>query len=172
MKQFLMILALLFVFPGSSLPAKACSYCDKIERLRADTKKVKPDALDAKTIDRQLDLLKQGIELILAVLKDKPSLPAADRARVVEIMALVNPYDYQYLLAERLLEEASKSQVEEIFREIDRQEKARKISAEVADDLRISIGVAENSAEHGTDPEAPAPDEAASVSPRKKPAKQ
>ena len=171
MKQLMMILALLISFPAASLPAKAnsCSYCGKIEALRRDTKSVKPDALDAKTIRRQLDLLDQGINLILLVLREKPALPEADLARIVEVMSLVNPYDYQYLMGERFLEKATKSQVERVFEEIDRQEKSKALSAQAADELRIALGTAEDSAERGTDPDAPGADEVLPPVPARKP---
>lgn len=144
----------LMIASVTSFAADNCSYCGEMEKLKAGFAKVKPDAMNNATIDRQNDLVDKSLALIQKVLKEKKDFPVADMRRVIPFLGIVVTYDYQNLVADELLDQLH-PHADRFFQEVTRMEKERAITSERADEIRIAIGTAEAVAEDGTDPQAP-----------------
>lgn len=166
MKALIFTLMLL-PLAGSAFGADGCSYCPEMDRLKAEFAKVKPDPMDNATIDHQDDLVEKSLDLMLKVIKDHPAFPAADMRRVIPFLGLVVTYDYQNLVADELLD-SMKRHERRFFRELTAMEKEGAVSATMADEIRVAIGVAEAVREDGTDPKpVPVPTPRPSTAPQK-----
>lgn len=144
-----------FVFVSLlSLPlaaeAKACSYCGKMEAIKQTMAKVKPEAMNAKTIDQQDKLVEDAADLLLKVFKENKKLPEADLQRIIPFVGQVIRYDYQNILAGELLD-VMEPQLDRFFEYVTKFEKSGVINQKTADEIRVSIGTAESVREDGTD---------------------
>ncbi len=158
MKKFV-ILGLFSAFVLEAAFAVDCTYCQRMDTLKAGFSRVVPDSMNNETIDRQNELVDGTTDLVLEVVRSSSRLPQADLERIVGLLAIAAPYDYENSMSERILV-VLKPQIESFFSEITRQLKAGKLTAKQADDLRISMGTAEQvQMQGGTDPFAPAIDE-------------
>lgn len=138
--------------------ANDCSYCGKATEIKKEFSKVKPDSMNAKTIDKQNALVDRSISLIKEVIKKNPKVPDRDMRNIISLMAVAVDYDYQNLMSEDILGLMS-SEIERFFKTIDAMEKNKKLSSKQADELRTAMAVAEEVGKTGSDPEAPAEDE-------------
>jgi hypothetical protein len=161
-RLFLSVLMALAVGPAFA-KASDCSYCDRLEKVKISARKLKPDSMNEKTIDQQIALVEQTADVLIEVLKKHKQVPAKDLERMVQALAVALPFDYENYLAD-LLVGTLKSRVQQFFDEVDRQEKAKKLTAAQADEIRTALGVSEQVIKHGQDPEAPGADE---LAPRK-----
>jgi hypothetical protein len=148
MKKFL-LLNLIFLLLGiSSAFASDCSYCGKLDRLKARFARVTPDPMNEKTIDLQDELLGQTEGMIKEIAKRGPS--DKDVERIVSLLAVAVPFDYSESLGEGLYH-TYKPFSDRLYAEVRRQEKERRLSADQAKEIIINIATGENTIENGTD---------------------
>jgi hypothetical protein len=127
-----------------------CSYCAGMEKLKSGFAKVKPDAMNEKTIDRQNELVDSSADLLKPVMKDVAKLSAEDWKRILSFLGIVVRYDYQNLVADELLPVMGPGR-ETFFSELKKAEKAGTLKQADADEIRVSFGTAEAIQERGND---------------------
>lgn len=149
MKTFWLILVLL-ISPAAGFAAD-CSYCAEMKRIEEGFSQVKPDPMNAKTIDRQNALVDDGVKVLAQAFRNGQS---ADFERVIPFFALVIRYDYQNLAAEQLVPVLG-DKTERFFATLKTMERAGRVRKEDARNIRIAVGTAEGVREQGTDPKAP-----------------
>jgi len=135
----------------SAFAAKAdCSYCTEMEKLKSGFAKVKPEPLNAKTIDRQNELVESSTDLLKIALKDVKHLSDEDWKRLMPFIAIVARFDYQNIAADELLPVMGKGR-EIFFSELKQAEKSGVLKHAEADEILVSFGTAEAIQERGSD---------------------
>jgi hypothetical protein len=143
-------LALLALLSPNAFAKGDCSYCAKMDELKASFAKVKPDAMNEKTIDRQNELVDASADLLKPVMKNTAKLSAEDWKRIMPFLGVVVQYDYQNLVADELLPVMGPGR-EVFFNELKAAEKNGTIKGKDADEIRVSFGTAEAIQERGND---------------------
>jgi hypothetical protein len=131
--------------------AQACSYCEKLELLQAEFQKVKPDAMDEKTIDQQVYLVTTTEKMAIQVLGGKVAPESGDWARLVPLLATAQTYDFSNTMAEDVSAALiSHKRLEAFYVEVEKLKKSGALNDSQVQSLQIAFGTAEHTIQEGT----------------------
>lgn len=153
---------------GFAARADNCSYCGRIDRLRADMAKVKPEPLNEKTGLKQSKMVDEGIDIAEGVLKKSDKdISAQDLEQIVKLLADLTPYDAPNIIGQSIVDTGRKH-LKRVLSEVRRQDAAKTITREQSKRLIDGLAMAEDVSRNGNDPNIPEDEEIMSKNPDKK----